>query len=367
MTSVLVLDLLRVAVGLVVLTVGADFLVRGASALATRLGVPPLVVGLTVVAFGTSAPELAVSLGAGLSGRPDVAMGNVVGSNIFNVLLILGVAALVRPLTVRRQLARFDVPVMVGVAMLPLVMGWDGAVSRLEGAALVALLIGYLAVLFRLARRGEVAVAAPVLDDGDGASIPRQILQIVGGLVFLVVGANALVDGATALARAAGVSELVVGLTVVAAGTSLPELATSIVATLRGERDLAVGNVVGSNIFNVLAVLGISALVADGLAVAPGLLTFDIPVVIGISLICLPVFMIGSSITRLEGGIFVAYYVLYTTWLGLDASSHPLREEFGAAVLGGVVPFTLVVAAAVWWKGHRGATEPPPHAPPTAG
>lgn len=351
-------DLIRAVVGLVVLTFGADLLVRGASRLAARLGVPSLLVGLTVVALGTSAPEIAVSVDAAVAGRGDVALGNVVGSNIFNVLFILGVSALAAPLVVKSQLVRLDVPIMVVVSALPLVLGFDRLISRGDGILLLGLLAAYLVLLAYLARRGRTEV--PVVDDGapDPRSTPwRDVAVALGGLVLLILGADALVDGATSLARAAGVSELVVGLTLVAAGTSFPELATSFVASLRGERDLAVGNVVGSNVFNVLAVLGTGAAVGDGIDVAGGVLLFDFPVMLAVAVACLPVFMTGASISRREGGVFVLYYVLYAVYLGLHTADHPFQEEFGIAVLGVVLPLTIAVAAAMWMGGFTGPSD----------
>ncbi|MEK9509750.1 calcium/sodium antiporter [Gemmatimonadota bacterium Y43] len=357
MTTPLVGDLVSTLVGLVVLTLGADLLVRGASALASRAGIPPLLVGLTVVALGTSAPEIAVSLDAAMGGRGDVALGNVVGSNIFNVLFILGASALAAPLVVKSQLVRLDVPVMVAVSALPLLMGLDGAISRGDGGLLLVLMAAYVAVLALLARRGEGHDAIDVDAVATPSSSPLLDLAFaLGGLVLLVLGADALVEGATALARAAGVSELVVGLTVVAAGTSLPELATSLVASLRGQRDLAVGNVVGSNIFNVLAVLGTGAAVSGGLEVAPGLLRFDFPVMLAVGLACLPVFMTGAAITRVEGAVFLAYYLIYAIYLGLHTADHPFQEEFGIAVLGVVLPLTIAVAAAMWLRGPEDET-----------
>ncbi len=349
--------------GLVLLTLGADGLVRGAGTLARRAGVSALLVGLTVVAFGTSAPEVAVSVGASLGGRGDVALGNVVGSNIFNVLFILGLSALVTPLVVRRQLVRLDVPVMVVVSALPLVLALDGRLGRLEGALLLFLLVAYLANVGRLAARGRASSALVENTSEDAVALPSygwpiDVLLAVGGLIFLVVGAQALVGGATELARAAGVSELVIGLTLVAAGTSLPEVATSVVASVRGQRDLAVGNVVGSNIFNVLAVLGAAAVVApDGLPVAAGVRTFDFPVMLAVALVCLPVFVTGARISRLEGGVLLFYYALYLVYLGLHISDHDYQEEFGIAVLGAVLPLTIALAGALWLQAQQSGGE----------
>jgi cation:H+ antiporter len=342
----------QILVGLVMLTLGAEGLVRGAGALARRLGISPLVVGLTVVAFGTSAPEGAVSVEAALTGQSAVALGNVVGSNIFNVLVILGLSAVVAPLVVRQQLVKLDVPVMVVLSALPLVLGWDRLLSRGDGVLLLVLLVVYLAFLGWLARRstsGRVVADVPVAS----RPVPVDVAMAVLGLALLVLGADLLVTGATAAALGVGVSELVVGLTLVAAGTSLPELATSVVASLRGERDLAVGNVVGSNIFNVLFVLGAGAAVGDGMPVPAGALAFDFPVMLAVAVASLPVFITGARINRLEGGVFVLYYVLYTVYIGLQAASHPAREEFGVAVLGVVVPLTIAFAAALWLRGSE--------------
>lgn len=342
---------MQILLGLVMLTAGAEALVQGASALARRVGISPLVVGLTVVAFGTSAPEGAVSVEAALTGESAVALGNVVGSNIFNILVILGLSALVAPLVVQQQLVKLDVPVMVALSTLPLVLGWDRLFSRADGVLLLALLAAYLGFLAWLARRSP--------EDRSPDEVPTRERRVavdaalaVGGLGLLVVGADLLVQGATTIALGLGVSELVVGLTLVAAGTSLPELATSVVASLKGQRDLAVGNVVGSNIFNILFVLGAGAAVGDGVVVPPGALAFDFPVLLAVAVACLPVFLTGACINRLEGGVFVAYYIFYTVYLGLQASSHPAREEFGVAVLGVVLPLTIAVAAALWLRGN---------------
>jgi cation:H+ antiporter len=357
--------------GLVGLTIGAEFMVRGASRIAGRTGIPPLVVGLTVVALGTSAPEIAVSIEAAFSGRSSVALGNVVGSNIFNVLVILGLAALAAPLAVRSQLVRLDVPVMVGVSALPLLLGFDRLISVADGVVLLALLALYLGLLIRVARRGlpEPIALSPfkppeaMPDAPEAAAIEGPVALDVGravfGLLLLVVGADQFVGGATGIARAAGISELVIGLTLVAAGTSMPELATSVLATLRGERDLAVGNVVGSNVFNVLAVLGAGAAAGGGIEVPASVLLFDFPVMLAVGLVCLPVFLTGSTITRWEGGVLLFYYVLYAVYLGLQAADHPFREEFGVAVLGGVLPLTVLLAAALWTHGAERRKDEP--------
>lgn len=331
--------------GLMLLILGGELLVRGASRVAADFGIPALIIGLTVVAFGTSAPELAVSVRAAISGDAAIAVGNVVGSNIFNVLFILGLSALVAPLVVSSQLLRFELPLMIVVSCVVMVMALDGAIGRLDGLILCAALAGWLVMLALMSRgeaceasSGEGAVAAPGLHRH-----AINVALIVVGLALLVLGARWLVEGAVTLARLVGVSELVIGLTVVAAGTSLPEVVTSLVASVRGERDIAVGNVVGSNLFNMLAVLGISSLVAaDGLAVSDSALRFDLPVMIGVAIACLPIFLTGGRIERWEGGLFFAYYIAYTTWVVLAATGHAALAPFSAAIGLFVLPLTAV-------------------------
>jgi cation:H+ antiporter len=341
------MSLVLFAVGLAALVAGASLLVRGASKLAISAGVSPLVVGLTVVAFGTGAPEAAVSLGAAFHGSSDIAVGNVVGSNIFNVLLILGASAVIAPLTIHRQLVRQEVPIMIGASLLLAVMALDGRISRVDAALLVLILVAYTFFVIVQARRTGIATSADLEGLPKASRWDRhwtvQALLVVAGLALLVLGADWLVEAATAFARALGVPDLVIGLTIVAAGTSLPEVATSIVATLRGERDLAVGNAVGSNIFNILGCLGLSGLVAPGgLSVAPPLLAFDIWVMLAAAVACFPVFLTGRVIERWEGMLFLAYYVAYTVYLILAATHHGALHGFSGAMLGYVLPLTVV-------------------------
>ena len=341
--------------GLAALLTGADLLVRGASRLALRFGISPLVIGLTVVAFGTSSPELAVSVQSGLAGQADIAVGNVVGSNIFNVLAVLGLAALIAPLMVQQQLVRFEVPLVVGLSVLVLVMAQDGRIGPFDGLLLVAGLVAYTVLMIRQTRR-EVAAAKVeyakefgVAAAGWLARLPVQIVLVLGGLGLLVLGATWLVDSAVSIARALEISEAVIGLTIVAAGTSFPELATSVVAAVRGERDIAVGNVVGSSVFNLLGILGVAALVTPGgLSVAPGLVFFDIPVMIGVAFACLPIFGTGHRIARWEGALFLAYYVVYVTYLVLAATQHDAVHRFGSTMLAFVLPLTGVTLLVLW-------------------
>ncbi len=342
--------------GLALLVLGAEWLVKGASRLAAALGISPLVIGLTVVAYGTSAPELAVSIKSAWAGQPDLALGNVVGSNIFNVLFILGVSALVAPLVVSSQLVRLDVPVMIGLSGLTLLMARDGSIGRLDGALLFAGAIAYTVFQVRQSRKESAAVRDEYAQEyGRKRSSTAANLAFVGaGLVLLVLGSRWLVNGAVAFAQAFGVSELVIGLTIVAAGTSLPEVATSILAALRGERDIAVGNVVGSNLFNILSVLGLSALVSPaGLPAASALLRFDLPVMIAVAVACLPVFASGSVIARWEGALFFLYYAAYTAYVVLAAQQHDALPAFSAAMQAFVLPLTAVTLAVVGWRAWR--------------
>lgn len=353
--------------GLAVLTLGADWLVRGASRLAAAAGISPLVVGLTVVAFGTSAPELSVSVVSSLQGQTDVALGNVVGSNVLNVLLILGLSAAITPLAVQRQLVRLDLPVLIGVSALVYVMALDLSISRMECAALAAGLAAYLALQVVYGRKeGAAAVAArsgraPDLegDIGQGSTSPASgrrwgwnLFLTAVGLAFLVMGSRWFVAGAVTLARSFGMSELVIGLTLVALGTSLPEVATSVMAAIKGERDLAVGNVVGSNIFNLLGVLGIAGVLSPaGLPVSAGILGFDLPVMVAVAVACLPVFFTGLSIARWEGVLFLAYYVAYTAYIVLAAAQHAAAPLFGLVMLEFVIPLTVVTLGVVAMRG----------------
>jgi cation:H+ antiporter len=347
--------LIQAILGLLLLVVGGDLLIRGSTRLAAALGIPPLVIGLTVVGFGTSAPELAVSVQASLSGNPGVALGNVLGSNIFNILFILGVSALLAPLTIQRQLIRLDVPVMVLASGLAYVFLADGVVGRVEAGSLLLLGVGYISYLSWIGLRRGPQDAPPSASVGIPLGPRHRLVDvalIVLGLGILVYGADQLVEGSVILARGLGASELVIGLTLVAAGTSLPEVATSILASIRGERDLAVGNVVGSNIFNLLFVLGGAGLASSGgLLAPPGALTFDVPVMVGAALACYPIFLTGRAISRWEGGIFLLYYGLYLALLFLDASSHDSRDLLLRAILQFVLPLTLVTALLGWlWR-----------------
>ena len=340
--------ILLFVVGLAFLIIGAEALVRGASRLAGVLGISPLVIGLTVVAFGTSSPELVVSVKSALSGQASIAVGNVVGSNIFNVLFILGLSALIVPLVVSQQLVRLDVPLMIALSVIVLILALDENFSRADGLMLVVGLVVYVWFLICQSRRESVEVRDEYAKEFGTERYTKSIWGkniglVLGGLALLVLGSRWLVDSAVYCAQYLGVSELVVGLTVVAAGTSLPEVVTSVIAAIRGERDIAVGNVVGSNIFNIMGVLGLASIVAPtGIEVSTAVIGFDIPVMIGVALACLPIFFTGGVISRKEGVLLLGYYVAYTLYLVLAASHHDALPRFSAVMLSFVIPLTVV-------------------------
>ena len=354
--------------GLAGLIAGAELLVRGASKLALSFGISPLVVGLTIVAFGTSAPEMAVSTGAVLNGQTDIAIGNVVGSNIFNVLFILGAAALITPLVVNIQLIRQEVPIMIGASLLLLVLCLDGRLSFLDGAILFVLMLAYTVFLIvqsraetRLAQEEFAAEIEPAAPGSWDSRLPVQLGLIAAGLALLVLGSDWLVTASTIFAKALGVSDLVIGLTIVAAGTSMPEVATSITAAIKGERDIAVGNVVGSNTFNILGCLGLSGIVSGdlGLSVPPAVLNFDSWVMLAVALACLPVFITGREIARWEGAMFLLYYAAYVAYLIMATQQHAALGVFSAAMMGFVIPLTVITLIVVLLKSAR----PPNDAP----
>jgi len=308
--------------GLILLILGAELLVRGASRIATFFGISPLIIGLTVVAYGTSAPELAVSLKAGFSGSADIALGNVIGSNSFNVLLILGISALLTPLAVSFQLIRKEVPILIVISAMTWIFAFNGRISRIEGFLLFLGFIIYTIFLIRYGKKVDNLTETLPIENKGLKSLFLQILYVIAGLVLLVLGARWLVDGAVILALKFGINELVIGITIVAAGTSLPELATSVVASIKGERDIAVGNVIGSNIFNILVVLGAASLFTGDINAAPIAIKFDIPLMFGTSVLCLPIFFTGRRISRIEGGLFLFIYIAYISFLIINSKLH---------------------------------------------
>lgn len=352
--------------GLLSLVLGAEFLVRGSARLASSLGMSPLIIGLTVVAFGTSSPEMAVSVISALSSQPDISLGNVIGSNIFNILFILGISAVITPLMVSRQLIRLDVPLMIFVSFLLFFLGLDGIISSLEGSLLFSGIVIYTLFLIYQSRRENILIISKDSEkyrDGRVRSekLSAHLLLVCLGLVLLVFGSRWLTKGSVAIAQLLGVSELIIGLTIVAAGTSLPEAATSIIAAIRGERDIAVGNIVGSNIFNILAVLGLSSIVSSkGIEVSSAALWFDIPVMIAAALACFPIFFTGSAIARWEGLLFFGYYTAYTAYLFMKSTHHQALTFFNRAMLLFVIPITLITLVIIFIYALR--KEPEKHA-----
>lgn len=312
-----------IVLGLLALIAGAELIVRGGSRLAARLGIPPIIIGLTIVSIGTSTPELAVGIEAAHRGNGALAVGNIAGTNTVNVLLILGLSALMRPLAIGMQTLRYDLPVMAAVAVGFLALCWDGELSRLDGTVMVAGCIAYTLLVIFLARRESSATQAEFAAEyalkpasRPSAQLGVSFAMLILGIAIVVVGSNWLVDGAVTLARAMGVTEALIGLTIVAIGTSSPELVTTIVGTLRNDRDVAIGNLLGSSIYNILAIMGITCLVpATGLFVERDLIQIDIPFMVLATFACIPVFLTGRRISRLEGGILVTAYAAYMLYL----------------------------------------------------
>ena len=348
-------SLLLLAGGLALLVLGAEWLVRGSARLALLLGIPPLVVGLTVVAVGTSAPEAMVTLGAALDGRSQVALGNVLGSNVFNILLILGLAAVIAPIAVASRLLRLDVPAMVLLSVLVYLLALNGVIGPWEGGLLLALGAGYTGYRVWLARSRRIETPRPTVSREKAirtgtppGGLGKNLALTGAGLVLLAVGARWFVEGAIDVGRALGMSELVIGLTLVAGGTSLPEVAASIMAAFRGERDIAVGNVVGSNLYNLTLVLGLGGVASPGgIPVATGVLGFDIPFMIIVSVACLPIFFTGARIDRWEGALFLAYYVAYLGCLFLEAVDHDVLPLYSGIMWLFVIPLTVVTLGVI--------------------
>jgi cation:H+ antiporter len=313
-------DGLLVAGGLVALVVGADVLVRAGAALASWLGIRPMMVGLTVVSLGTSVPELAVGIDAARGGNPGLAVGNIVGANLVNILLILGLSAALVPIALDRPTLRFDLPAMSAAALLIYVLSIDGTLTRPDGVILLVGAVSYTAVLVQLSRRATAGPAeAPVAGVEPEARRHRPLRQVgllLAAIVVVVVGAELLVDGSVSIAGSLGVSDAIIGLTIVAIGTTAPELVTTVMSTARGDRDLAIGNLIGSSVYNICAILGLTVVVAPhGIRVPDEVLAADLALLVVAVAAAVPVFVSGSRISRVEGGLFVATYVAYLAWL----------------------------------------------------
>ena len=332
--------------GLVLLVAGAEILVRGASQLAILLGVAPLIIGWTIVAYGTSAPEMAVSLQSNFMGEAGISIGNVIGSNICNVLFILGASAMITPLIVAIQLVKLDVPIMIGVSLLFTALVRDGSLDRFDGLILFIGAVIYTVFLFSQGRDDDA-------EDYDPEEAQKQrsnagvwalnigLITLGGGM--LTYGSTFLVRGAVSIAQYFGLSNLIIGLTIIALGTSLPEAATSVMASLKGERDIAVGNVIGSNIFNILAVLGVAGIFSPtNIEVSTAALNFDIPVMVAVAIACLPIFFAGNVISRWEGIVFLAYYMAYMAYVILDATNHDSLPIYSGVLATFVIPLTVI-------------------------
>lgn len=345
--------------GLVILILGADLLLRGATRLAAAFGISPLAIGLTIVAIGTASPEIAVSLQAAVHGQGDLTLGNVLGSNIFNILFILGVTAIVAPIVIAEQLIRMDAPIMLAVSILVLALALDGNIGIVDSLVLLAGLIGYTIFALRQSRaeskkvQNEYAEEFAEKQPRTAKNMLANLLFILAGFGLLAMGSRWLVDSAVAIARALRVSELIIGLTIVAIGTSLPEVTTSVIAALKNESDIAVGNAVGSNIFNLLGVLGIGALLApDGISVTARVLQFDFLVMIFVALVSLPIFYLDNRISRIEGALLLSYYVFYMGYILMQATGSPALPA-ATWLLAIFVPLTFIALLVFAIKSSR--------------
>jgi cation:H+ antiporter len=311
------LSIMWLIIGVGLLYIGAELLVKGSASLAIRCGVSSLVAGLTVVAFGTSAPELVVRISSGLKGLGDLAVGNAVGSNIFNIAVILGITAVLLPLKVNRSVLRFDAPIMIGISAILLMILRDAQISRIEGLFLVAGIVTYTTTTIALSRKGSLVSIAPEIEaltgDVKKKSVFWDIGFVISGLGLLIFGSKFFVRGAVEIAELLKIPEAIIGLTIVAAGTSLPELATSIVAAIKKEADIAIGNIIGSNIFNIFAILGISSVITP--LNAQGVAPMNLYLMFGIAVILFPFMRSGYSIGRIKGAVLVAIYGGYMFYI----------------------------------------------------
>jgi cation:H+ antiporter len=338
--------------------IGAELSVRAAVVLAALLKTRPLFLGLTVIALGSSAPQMAVGLQAALTDSTDIAVGSVIGSNIFNVLVTLGLSALIIPLRVARQLVRVDLPLMIGATALVAALAWNGELSALDGVVLLLSMAGYLFVVLRQFAHGARHTSA------QEAQPRRRVWPILGrlalmacALALLILGSHLLVGAAVVVAQDLGLSERVIGLTVIAVATSLPALMTSLIAALRGERDIAVGNIIGSNLFNLLGVLGITALISSGpLSISPNALDFDLPVMLGVAALCLPLFYSGYRITRIEGLLLLGLYAVYGLHIISFATGMPLAERLERLMIHYALPVlgvcVVIGTVRAWRRQH---------------
>lgn len=347
-------NLLQLLCGLALLVAGAELLVRCAVRMAANLKVRPLLIGLTVVALGSSAPQLTVSLQAALNDTADIAVGSVIGSNIFNILVTLGLSALIIPLRVSRQLVRLDIPLMILASGLVFALALNKQLDRLDGVVLLGGLLIYLALLLRQSRHSGHHHPR---HDLPRTSWLHNLVLMLAALLLLGLAGHLLLGAAVTLATELGLSERIIGLTIIAVSTSLPQLATSLIAAFRGQREIAVGNVIGSNVFNLLGVLGVTALVAPApLSVSPNALAFDLPVMLGVAALCLPVFYTGYRVTRGEGLLFLGLYLAYGLHVVSFTTGMPLAGKLEHLMLFFVLPalllFLLLSTLRAWRRQH---------------
>jgi len=347
-------NLLQLLCGLALLVAGAELLVRCAVRMAANLKVRPLLIGLTLVAVGSSAPQLTVSLQAALNDTADIAVGSVIGSNIFNILGTLGLSALIIPLRVSRQLVRLDIPLMILASGLVFALALNKQLDRLDGVVLLGGLLVYLALLLRQSRHSGHHHPR---HDLPRTSWLHNLVLMLAALLLLGLAGHLLLGAAVTLATELGLSERIIGLTIIAVSTSLPQLATSLIAAFRGQREIAVGNVIGSNVFNLLGVLGLTALVAPApLSVSPNALAFDLPVMLGVAALCLPVFYTGYRVTRGEGLLFLGLYLAYGLHVVSFTTGMPLAGKLEHLMLFFVLPalllFLLLSTLRAWRRQH---------------
>ncbi len=339
---------LLLVVGLGLLVLAGNLVVESSSRLGRRFGLSPTVVGLTIVAAGTSAPELAVTVEAVRRGDTDLAIGNVVGSNIANVLLVLGISAAIGAIVVASRVVRADIPIMIGSSLLLVMLVLDGELGRIDGVIMAVALVAFVIFTLRASTDSPTPSPDTASSAGPRHHPARSVAELIGGIVLLAVAARLVVGGAEEIAVSLGVPQLIVGLTIVALGTSAPEIVTSVVAARRGHRDIAVGNAVGSNIANILLVLGVAGVIArDPIPVSNQVLTLDLPIMVAVAVACLPMFAWNFRLDRWEGGLFMAYYAAYLTFLVLDGTGHPARNPFAVVMVGFVLPLTVVTVATI--------------------
>ncbi|WP_324834479.1 calcium/sodium antiporter [Pseudomonas saxonica] len=346
--------MLQLLGGLVLLIAGAQLLVRCAEHIAAKLKVRPLLIGLTVVAMGSSAPQMTVSLQAAFNDTADIAVGSVIGSNIFNILVTLGLSALIIPLRVSRQLVRIDIPLMILASAMVFTLALNHQLDRLDGVLLLGGLLIYLLLLLHQSRHSGHHHPH---HDRPPTSWLRTLSLMGCALLLLGIAGHLLLGAALEVASELGLSERIIGLTIVAVSTSLPELATSLIAAFRGQREIAVGNVIGSNVFNLLGVLGLTALLAPSpLSVSPNALAFDLPVMLGVAVLCLPVFYSGYRITRLEGLLFLGLYLAYGLHVVSFTTGMPLASKLEHLMFFYILPallvFVLWSAVQAWRRQH---------------